>query len=146
MFESKLIPNRAEDSEDILGAFQAAMHAPWRISWQARRTTSCTGSRASTRWSCSPGWTRTQESGRSRTSNVRRLRSSSLPGRKRANGALGHELRVERHRQVAHHRADGPSSTSRRTLRSVARLPSPVNRTSGSKTSDFSLIQPATVG
>ena len=30
VFEGKLIPNRAEDSHDILGTFQAAMRAPWR--------------------------------------------------------------------------------------------------------------------
>lgn len=30
VFEGKLIPNRTEDSHDILGTFQAAMLAPWR--------------------------------------------------------------------------------------------------------------------
>lgn len=30
VFEGKLIPNRTEDSHDILGTFQAAMRAPWR--------------------------------------------------------------------------------------------------------------------
>ncbi|AWB32984.1 Fic family protein [Orrella marina] len=30
VFEGKLIPNRAEDSHDILGTFQAAMQPPWR--------------------------------------------------------------------------------------------------------------------
>lgn len=30
VFEGKLIPNRTEDSHDILGTFQAAMHSPWR--------------------------------------------------------------------------------------------------------------------
>src|SRR5690554_5951332 len=30
VFEGKLIPNRTEDSHDILGTFQAAMQAPWR--------------------------------------------------------------------------------------------------------------------
>ncbi len=30
MFEGRLIPNRTEDSHDILGTFQAAMQAPWR--------------------------------------------------------------------------------------------------------------------
>jgi hypothetical protein len=30
VFEGKLIPNRTEDSHDILGTFQTAMRAPWR--------------------------------------------------------------------------------------------------------------------
>jgi hypothetical protein len=30
VFEGKLIPNRTEDSHDILGTFQAAMQSPWR--------------------------------------------------------------------------------------------------------------------
>lgn len=30
VFEGKLIPNRVDDSHDILGTFQAAMRAPWR--------------------------------------------------------------------------------------------------------------------
>jgi hypothetical protein len=30
VFEGKLIPNRTEDSHDILGTFQAAMRGPWR--------------------------------------------------------------------------------------------------------------------
>jgi hypothetical protein len=30
VFEGRLIPNRAEDSHDILGTFQAAMQPPWR--------------------------------------------------------------------------------------------------------------------
>ena len=30
VFAGKLIPNRAEDSHDILGTFQAAMRSPWR--------------------------------------------------------------------------------------------------------------------
>lgn len=30
VFEGKIIQNRAEDSHDILGTFQAAMGAPWR--------------------------------------------------------------------------------------------------------------------
>lgn len=30
VFEGKLIPNRDEDSHDILGTFQAAMRSPWR--------------------------------------------------------------------------------------------------------------------
>lgn len=30
VFEGRFIPNRTEDSHDILGTFQAAMHAPWR--------------------------------------------------------------------------------------------------------------------
>lgn len=30
VFEGKLIPNRTEDSHDILGSFQAAMQSPWR--------------------------------------------------------------------------------------------------------------------
>lgn len=30
VFEGKLIPNRTEDSHDILGTFQAAMQKPWR--------------------------------------------------------------------------------------------------------------------
>lgn len=37
VFEGKLIPNRAEDSHDILGTFQAAMQTPWRD--QPPRTT-----------------------------------------------------------------------------------------------------------
>lgn len=30
VFEGKLIPNRTEDSHDVLGTFQAAMQSPWR--------------------------------------------------------------------------------------------------------------------
>jgi len=30
VFEGKIIPNRSDDSHDILGTFQAAMRAPWR--------------------------------------------------------------------------------------------------------------------
>ncbi len=32
VFEGRIIPNRTEDSHDILGTFQAAMQAPWRDS------------------------------------------------------------------------------------------------------------------
>ena len=30
VFEGKIIPNRTEDSHDVLGTFQAAMQSPWR--------------------------------------------------------------------------------------------------------------------